>query len=101
MSHKEIPLNVLARELDVHLDQISYNEMIPAIEYDAAGNELPNKPANLALGRREIYRLLRPYFTSRFSEQFKAVMPLVLVVIRSICFHFYPSRILAAGEELV
>lgn len=69
------------RELNIHLDQISYNEMIPPVTYDAAGNELPQKPEALSLGAGDVYRLLRPYLTLRFIDQFKAVMPLALYLV--------------------
>ena len=38
------------RELDVHLDKLSYNGMVPAIEYDAQGDEKPYRPASIAAG---------------------------------------------------
>jgi hypothetical protein len=69
------------RDLNIHLDQISYNEMIPPVTYDAAGNELPQKPEALSLGAGDVYRLLRPYLSLRFMDQFKAMMPLALYLV--------------------
>ncbi|MCB1692259.1 MAG: DUF1538 domain-containing protein [Pseudomonadales bacterium] len=52
--------------------------MIPAIAYDEVGNELPHRPAALEIEATDVYRLLRPYLSVRFFEQFRAVMPLVV-----------------------
>ncbi|GEM_PF-6061351 len=58
---QEVPFNSFTRELNVHLDQISYNEMAPPVEYDEDGNEVPHVPQSLAIGPGHIYRLLSPY----------------------------------------
>jgi hypothetical protein len=71
----------LTRELNVHQNQISYNELAPAVEYDEAGNELAHKPAALAVGSSNVYRLLKPYLNVRFMEQFSAVMPLAVYLV--------------------
>ena len=78
---QEVTFSRFARELNVHLDQISYNEMVPPIEYDDAGNEIPYKPQSLAIGPGHIYRLLQPYLSIRFMDQFKAVMPLAVYLV--------------------
>ncbi len=78
---RRISFGSFTRELNVHLDQISYNEMIPPIEYDEEGNELPHRPAALTVGAADVYRLLRPYLSVRFIDQFKAVMPLALYLV--------------------
>ena len=69
------------RELNVHLDEISYNEMIPAIELDEQGNEKPHRPSSIAAGRADIYRLLKPYLSVRFNDQFRAVTPLAIYLV--------------------
>jgi hypothetical protein len=69
------------RELNVHLDQVSYNEMIPAIEFDEQGNEKPHKPTAIAAGSGDIYRLLKPYLSVRFNDQFRAVTPLAIYLV--------------------
>jgi hypothetical protein len=69
------------RELNVHLDEISYNEMIPAIELDEQGNEKPHRPSSIAAGRGDIYRLLKPYLSVRFNDQFRAVTPLAIYLV--------------------
>ncbi len=81
MTQNSIPFGSFARELNVHLDQISYNEMIPPVEYDAEGKELPHQPASLDVGAGDIYRLLKPYLSVRFNEQFQAVTPLAVYLV--------------------
>jgi hypothetical protein len=66
---KTISFGSFTRELNVQQDQISYNEIVPPIDLDADGNELPHKPAALAVGTSGIYRLLKPYIFVRFIEQ--------------------------------
>jgi hypothetical protein len=78
---RSVPFGSFARELNVHLDQISYNEMIPPVAYDEAGREIPHRPEALALAGADIYRLLRPFLSVRFFDQFRAVMPLALYLV--------------------
>lgn len=81
MSQDSISYGSLTRELSVHQNQLSYNELVPPIEYDENGNELPHKPAALAVGSNDVYRLLKPYLNVRFMEQFSAVMPLAVYLV--------------------
>jgi hypothetical protein len=81
VTQNSIPFGSFARELNVHLDQISYNEMIPPVEYDAEGKELPHQPTNLDVSAGDIYRLLKPYLSVRFNEQFQAVTPLAVYLV--------------------
>ena len=78
---QEVSFNSFTRELNVHLDRISYNEMAPPVEYDEDGNEIPHVPQSLAIGPGHIYRLLRPYLSVRFFDQFSAVMPLAVYLV--------------------
>ena len=55
--------------------------MIPPVEYDQHGQEKPHRPAALAVGRSDIYRLLKPYVSIRFMDQFKSVMPLAVYLV--------------------
>lgn len=59
-------------------DVISLNALRPKIERDAEGNLIPFQPPRLRLSAVEVLRLLRPYVSVRFREQFKAVVPLAL-----------------------
>jgi len=76
-----IPFGSFTHELNVQLDKYSYNEMIPPVEYDAAGNALPHTPTALVISREYVYRLLQPYLTIRFMDQVRAVVPLALYLI--------------------
>jgi len=78
---REISFSKFSRELNVHLDQLSYNEMAPPVSYDADGNEIPYRPPALVVGSGDIYRLLKPYLTVRFLDQFKAVTPLAVYLV--------------------
>jgi hypothetical protein len=71
----------LTRELNVLQDQISYNELVPPIEYDDDGKEKAHKPAALSVDGSDIYRLLKPYISVRFMDQFKSVMPLAVYLV--------------------
>ena len=73
---REISFSSFTRELNVHLDTISYNELIPPVEYDADGNELSMRREAIKVGAGDVYRLLQPYFSVRFNEQLRAVLPL-------------------------
>lgn len=78
---QHISFNSFARQLNVHTDRLSYNKMVPPVEYDSDGDEIPHRPSSLALESGDIYRLLRPYLTVRFMDQFKAVTPLALYLV--------------------
>ncbi len=78
---ERVPFGSFARELNVHQDRISYNALVPEITYDAEGNELPHRPEALGVGAGDIYRLLRPYLSVRFIDQFRAVAPLALYLV--------------------
>ncbi len=77
-SKTEIPFSSFTRELNVHLDTISYNELIPAVEYDDLGNQLDTRREAIKVGSGDIYRLLQPYLSVRFFDQLRAVLPLAV-----------------------
>jgi len=77
-SPTEISFSRFTRELNVHLDTISYNELVPEIEYDEDGNELSSRRDDFKVGAGDVYRLLQPYLSVRFFEQVQAVMPLAI-----------------------
>ena len=81
MDNTSVTFGSFTRELNVHQNQLSYNELVPPIEYGPDGSELPQKPNALSLGGREIYRLLQPYLSVRFMEQFKSVTPLAAYLV--------------------
>ncbi len=77
-SPREVSFSSFTRELNVHLDTISYNELIPAVEYDDEGNELLTRREAIKVGTGDVYRLLQPYLSVRLIEQVRAVMPLAI-----------------------
>ncbi|MBT8114889.1 MAG: DUF1538 domain-containing protein, partial [Arenicella sp.] len=78
---QRISFSRFIRESSVHTDSISYNALSPQIEYDSDGKEIPYQPQALAVGGSDIYRLLKPYVSVRFMDQFKSVMPLAVYLV--------------------
>ncbi len=73
---KHIHFGSFVREITVRQQQVSYGDLLPAMEKDDLGQELPYTPSRLRLRGIDIYRLVKPYTTVRFMEQLKAVVPL-------------------------
>lgn len=70
---KPIRFGDYLRVVNLQSTQISYNRLIPKTDAEIAA-----RTRNLPLRSMDIYRLLAPYFSTRFGEQFKAVFPLAL-----------------------
>lgn len=94
----EISFGNFSRELNVHLDTISYNELIPDVQLDADGNELGARPASLQVSGLDVYRLLKPYLSTRFSEQARAVLPLAAYLA---LFQFFILRESVADAAMI
>lgn len=59
--------------------ELSYNAILPPLRRDLQGRALPpSAPAPVRLHPDEIARLLSPYVSVRFLDQFKAVVPLAV-----------------------
>jgi len=69
------------QEALVHQNKVSYNELVPSVEFDAAGNELPYISPKIQLRAFDAYRLIMPYTSVRVMEQIKAVVPLALYLV--------------------
>jgi len=78
---QHIPFDSFTRESNVNVDEISLNELIPPIKYDENGKELPYLPDKLVVDESAVYRLLKPYLSVRFWEQFSAVIPLAVYLL--------------------
>ncbi|MBT4494418.1 MAG: DUF1538 domain-containing protein [Gammaproteobacteria bacterium] len=78
---QEISFSQFTRELNVHLDSVSYNELVPPVEYDENGDELETRKETIRVGSGEIYRLLQPYLSVRLNEQIRAVLPLAVYLV--------------------
>jgi len=62
--------------ITVDSEQVSYSKLMTQPLFDQHGNEVPQKPEKMRLGRMDVYKLLQPYLSVRFMEQAKAVVPL-------------------------
>ncbi len=78
---KEIRFAAFAREIAIHQWVISYNALVPKIETDADGVDIPYQPPKLKLRPAEIYRVVAPYASVRFMEQLKSVLPLAVYLV--------------------
>jgi len=77
----EIRFGAFVREISVHQDRISYNNITPKVWRDADGRELPYRAPRIRLRPIDIYRLITPYFSVRLLEQVRAVVPLALYLL--------------------
>ncbi len=78
---KEIRFAAFARGITAHHIQISYRDLVPTVERDARGNELPYRPAKLTLRPADVYSIVKPYISARFVEQIRAVIPLAVYLV--------------------
>ena len=78
---KEIRFAAFAREITAHQIQISYRDLVPTVEKDEHGNELPYRPAKLLLRPTDVYFIVRPYVSVRFIEQIRAIIPLAIYLV--------------------
>jgi hypothetical protein len=69
------------QEALVQHNNVSYNELIPPVTFDAQGNELPYIAPQIRLQAFDAYRLVMPYTSVRLMEQVKAVVPLALYLV--------------------
>ena len=69
------------QEALVQQNEVSYNELVPPVELDESGNELPYIPPKIQLQAFDAYRLIMPYTSVRIMEQVKAVVPLALYLV--------------------
>jgi hypothetical protein len=79
--NQEIRFSAFIRETTLQQEQISYNDVVPKIERDAMGREIPYKPPEVQLRCLDIYRLLAPYINVRFMDQVKTVVPLAVYLV--------------------
>jgi hypothetical protein len=80
-----VPRNIrygdFAQATSVHHIKISYNQLVPQIEQDSDGEDIPYRPARLKLRSMDIGRLLKPYVSVRLIDQIKSVVPLALYLV--------------------
>jgi uncharacterized protein DUF1538 len=78
---KKIRFGALVREITMHQNKMSYNDLAPEIKQDENGNDLAYHPSKLQLRSIDVYRLVHPYFKIRLVDQIKAVLPLAIYLI--------------------
>lgn len=78
---RKIRFGSYIREITIRQKSISYNDLVPEIQQDANGIDVPYIPPKLKLRNIDIYRLVQPYISIRLYEQAKAVIPLALYLI--------------------
>ncbi|MDQ6964299.1 MAG: DUF1538 domain-containing protein [Mariprofundales bacterium] len=92
MSQDSIRFATFLREVCVRQRTISFNLIAPKVEVDAAGKMIPHSPQQVKLRTIDIYNLLKPYISTRFMEQCRSVVPLVIYLLL--------FQILALHQEL-
>ncbi|NKB36538.1 MAG: DUF1538 domain-containing protein [Gammaproteobacteria bacterium] len=78
---KEIRFGDFVREVVVHQQQISYNDLAPAVEINEHGEETIEATRRYKMRSVDLYRILKPYVNIRLMEQVKAVVPLALYLV--------------------
>ena len=78
---RKIRFGSYIREITIRQKLISYNHLVPEIQQDANGIDIPYIPPKLKLRNIDIYRLVQPYISIRLYEQAKAVVPLAAYLI--------------------
>lgn len=78
---RKIRFGSYIREITIRQKLISYNNLVPEIQQDANGIDIPYIPPKLKLRNIDIYRLVQPYISIRLYEQAKAVIPLAAYLI--------------------
>jgi hypothetical protein len=97
----KIRFGAFVREITVQQKQISCNDLVPELEEDAEGNNMPYRPAKLHIRPIDTYRILEPYIKVRLLEQIKAVLPLAIYLVLFQIFilrqHVTDSWVITAG----
>ena len=57
-------------------EKISYSKLMPSVQLDSNGNEIPQKPDKLRMSGMDVYNVIKPYVSVRFMDQVNAVVPL-------------------------
>lgn len=78
---KHIRFGAFVREITMHQEEVSYNDLAPEIKKDQDGKDLIYRPGKLKVRSIDVYRLVQPYFKVRLIDQMKAVLPLAIYLI--------------------
>lgn len=66
------------QEIEARNTCISYKHLMPKIQKDAQGNDIPYEAPKFRLKKMDIYKVFAPYFGVRMGDQMRAVLPLAL-----------------------
>ena len=62
--------------MSVDSQRVPFLELMPEPLFDRHGNEHPQPVPKMKLGGGDVVKLLQPYFSTRFMDQARAVVPL-------------------------
>ena len=77
----QIRFGDFVREVVVHQQQVSYNDLVPKLEKNEHGEEVAQQTGKMKLRSVDMYRILKPYVNVRLNEQIKAVVPLAVYLV--------------------
>lgn len=77
----QIRFGAFVQAITLRQRELSYNDLVPKPKFDADGNEIPYQPARIRLRPIDSYRLVKPYLSTRISDQAKAVIPLAIYLV--------------------
>jgi hypothetical protein len=77
----EIRFGAFVREISVKQREISFAYCAPEIPLDAEGRELPYRAPKIKVTPGDAYRIIGPYVSVRFMDQFKTVLPLAVYLV--------------------
>jgi len=77
----QIRFGAFVQAITVRQRELSYNDLVPKPKLDADGNEIPYRPDRIRLRPIDSYRLVKPYLSTRFSDQARAVIPLAIYLV--------------------
>lgn len=86
------------KEISVNHTKISYKNLAPKLAVNDKGEPLPYHPPKFQLRPMDAYRLLTPYVSVRFIDQFKAVVPLAVYMV---IFQYYVLNQSIAEASLI
>jgi hypothetical protein len=66
------------QEISIRQNEVSYNVLMPRPQSGADGQPVRLRSPRLRLKPLDVHRLLTPYVSSRFLEQFRAIFPLAI-----------------------
>ncbi len=78
---RKLRFGAFIREISVDQNEVSYNLLTPVLKRDRHGQVQEYLPGRLQIRAIDAYELIRPYLSSRFWQQSRAVIPLALYLV--------------------